>query len=419
MNEVPLLVWCTLAGLLFLSGLFSSSETALFSLTAAQRARSSETVRRLVSTPRRLLVSILLGNLIINLLFFSFAGRLSSGRGGVGDFAIRIGVLVLLLVCGEILPKTLGLRARERMARLTATPLSLLVLLLGRLATPLVAFLEAANRLVRIFVREESDFRPEVLAHLMERGAEEGTLLGMEAEFLVQAVELGQVRVREIMTPRVDALFLDLSGQDREAVVQKALDVRQTWLVVIDGGPDRIVGRVRVRDLMRQRERPVSELVMPVKFVPEVADALDLLRAFHEDRTAEAVVVDEWGGTAGFVTAEDVFEALIGDLRSEGEERPRPVVPLGEGRYRVAGSLSIRDWNEAFGLSIVPTEFETVGGFVTALLGRIPRAGDVVRSANLEMEVHEVRGRRILTVDIGLRSQGETPVLSGARRSER
>lgn len=414
MNEGSLFVWGTLGGLLLVSAFFSSAETALFSLTPVQRARASETVRRLVAQPRQLLISVLLGNLITNLLYFSFATRLSPDEDGVSAFAVRIGVLVALLVCGEILPKTLGLRARVAVAHLTAFPLSLVVLVLGRLARPLAAFLERCNRIVSQFAREEPGFHPEVLAHVMERGAEQGTVLDLEAELVVQAVELGQVRVREIMTPRVDALFLDVSGAGRDEVVARALATRESWLVVTDGGPDRIVGRVRVRDLLRHAGRPVGEAVLPVPFVPEVADALDLLRTLHAERTTEAVVVDEWGGTAGFVTAEDVFEALVGDLRTEGEERPRPVVPLGEGRYRVSGSLSIRDWNEAFGLSVVPNEFETVGGFVTALLGRIPRTGDVARFANLVMEVHEVRGRRILTVDIGL--DDTAAVATGAGR---
>lgn len=402
MNEVSPLLWAGLAGLLVVSGIFSSAETALFSLTSRQRRESSARVRQLVARPRRLLVSVLLANLVTNLFFFSFAGRLLPGDGGVGDLSVSLGVLVTLLICGEILPKTLGLRARITVARVTAVPLGAVVGVLGVLVHPLIGLLEGWNRFVSLFVRQESAFRPETLAHVMERGAEEGTLLDLEADLVVQAVELGQIRIREIMTPRVDALFLDISGEDRNEVVEKALARRQSWLPVIDDHPDQIVGRVRLRDLLRDPGRPIRQLVMPVKFVPEVADAVDLLRTFHEDRTAEAVVVDEWGGTAGFVTAEDVFEEIVGDLRTEGESRQRPVVPLGEGRYRVAGSLSIRDWNEEFGLSVVPTEFETVGGFVTALLGRIPRTGDVARFANLVMEVDEVRGRRVLTVDIGL-----------------
>jgi len=216
-------------------------------------------------------------------------------------------------------------------------------------------------------------------------------------------IELDDIRVREIMTPRVDTDFLEVSGENRERVVARAVDKRISWLAVVDGGADNVVGRVRVRELLRDPDRPIRQLVMPVKFVPEVASALDLLQSLREDRTTEAVVVDEWGGTAGYVTAEDVFEELVGDLRAENEPPDSPVLALGEGRYRVAGGLAIRDWNERFGLDIVPREFETVGGFITALLGRIPRAGDEVRVGGLVMKVHEVRRRRVTLVDIGVR----------------
>jgi CBS domain containing-hemolysin-like protein len=201
------------------------------------------------------------------------------------------------------------------------------------------------------------------------------------------------------MTPRVDALMLDVDG-DVQACLEEAARRRLNWVPVIDEDPDHVIGCVKLRDLYLRGERSVRQLVMPVKFVPEVADALDLLRDFRADRTAEAVVVDEWGGTAGIVTVEDVFEEIVGELRVEGEERERPVVPLGEGRFRVTGALSIRDWNDEFGFRVVPTEYETVGGFVTALLGRIPKAGDVARAGDLVFEVSEVRGRRVLAVDM-------------------
>jgi magnesium and cobalt transporter len=204
----------------------------------------------------------------------------------------------------------------------------------------------------------------------------------------------------------VDTLFLDVSGEDRASVTRAALGGRISWLPVIDGEPDRVVGCVTLRELVRHPERPIQSLVMPVKFVPEVASALDLLRSLRADNASEAVVVDEYGGTAGVVTTEDVFEQILGDLRIEGEEHAPALVSLGDGRFRVPGGLSIREWNEAFGHDVVPREFETVGGFVTALLGRIPRAGDEVRLGQLQLVVHEVHGRRVATVDLGLVPSG-------------
>jgi len=399
-NDVPLWTWGVLALLMFGSGLFSSAETALFSLSPEQRRSAGRSVLALLEQPRRLLISVLLCNVVINVLYFAFAARLLPRDDGLGDLGTGIGILVALLVFGEILPKTLGLRARTRVAGLTAPILVGVVTLLGPLNRPLRDLLDRFNGLFSLWVKEEGGVTTELLAEVLERGVEGGDLLDEEVDLLAEVIELDDIRVREIMTPRVDTLFVDLSEEDRDAKVREALDRRLSWLPVIDRDPDRVVGRVRVRDILRERGRPIRQLVMPVKFVPEVASALDLLRSLRQDRAAEAVVVDEWGGTAGYVTAEDVFEEIVGDLRVEGERRVPAVVPLGEGRYRVSGALSIRDWNEAFGLRVVPTEFETVGGFITALLGRIPRAGDDVRVGALEMEVHEVRGRRVSTVDI-------------------
>jgi putative hemolysin len=256
------------------------------------------------------------------------------------------------------------------------------------------------------------------LADMLEDSAQQGGLLDHEADLLAELVELKSLKVREIMTPRVDGLFLELDGSDRGPVVAEALARRMSWLPVVEGNADLVRGMVRVRDLLREPTRPIDQLVMPALFVPEVASCLDLLRTFKERRTAEAICVDEWGGTAGYVTIEELFEEIVGDLRVEGEARQQAVVPLGEGVFQVPGSLSVRDWSERFGLDVEAVQFETVGGLVTALLGRIPRSGDQVLLQGLELEVGEVRGRRVLSVRMRATEKALPPVrVSLPRRS--
>jgi putative hemolysin len=399
-NEVPLWVWSLLGALLCGSGLCSASETALFSLDPSERARAGRATERLLEQPRNFLVTVLLANLTINILFFAFADRLIPEEGeGWAEFSTTLGVLVVLLVCGEILPKTVGLRARLPLARFVAPLWAVAVQFLAPVRRPLVSLLDLAGRVVNR-AGDERQLTSEELADVLERSAAEGGLLDHEADLISEIVELRSIRVRELMLPRVDALFLERSGEGREAVVRQAVERRVSWLVVTDGSADRVVGQVRVRDLLVYPTRTVEQLLQPTHFVPEVASAMDLLRVLREQGAPEAVVVDEWGGTAGVVTMEDVVEEIVGDLRQEGESRQTTVVPLGEGVFRVPGSLSLRDWNQSFGHRVVPTEFETVGGFVTALLGRIPRAGDVVSYGGLTMEVEAVRGRRVMTVDI-------------------
>ena len=405
MIDQQLFLWVLLTLLLLLSGSLSASETALFRLSVNQRTLASKRVNDLLASPRELLVTILLGNLVTNLLYFAFATRLDAVKEG--SLASGAVVLAVLLLSGEILPKTLALRSPERVAHWTALPLSGLVRLTQPLRRGILSFLDFAQRTFGQESREEASLTPEILDEVLGRAGELGELERIEAEVLSEIVELGGTRVREIMTPRVDVVFLDLQEKDHSAKIERAIEARLPRLPVIDGDADHILGCVRVRQLLSQPERPLEQSIMPIKFVPEVAGVLDLLAAFKSDRAAEAIVVDEWGGTAGLVTVEDIFEELVGELRTEGEEREKPVVPLGEGRFRVAGNLAIRDWNWHFGQSVVPTEFETVGGMVTALLGRIPRVGDRVEVGPLVCEVSDARGRRVVAVDLHVSTEEE------------
>lgn len=401
MSETPLHVWIVCVVLLGFSATFSASETALFSLSPRDQSRVGQRVQALLARPRDVLVTVLLGNLVVNLLYFAFAARIRppAGAGAGGQLGVAAGALIAILIAGEILPKTLALRAPVPVAHAAALPLIWLVGVLRPLRRLVTKTIEVLVAMLGDLGRSERGITRERLAAALARSADEGLIENREADLLAEIVELGGMRVREIMTPRVDTLILDVS-EDPEPVLREALRRHYTWLPASEGGPDNVVGLLRVKDLLLRRERPLRQLVMPVKFVPEVAHVLDLLFELRRDRTAEAVVVDEWGGTAGVVTVEDVFEEIVGELRVEGEPRDKPVVPLGEGRYRVAGDLSVRNWNEEFGHGVVPTEFETVGGFVTARLGRIPRVGDRVVAERLNCIVQEVRGRRVLAVDV-------------------
>ena len=402
-------LWGLLATLIGLSACFSASETALFSLEPSARRSAGRRVDHLLSDPRGLLVTILLGNLVVNLLFFAFASRLAGDGGARAQVAWGLVALFAILLAGEVFPKTLALRAPLAVARAAALPLSVLVTVLGPARRVADLTLELFYRVLGNAGREQHPITTETLAQALEQSARQGLLLDSEADLLSGVVELDEVRVREIMTPRVDTLMVDLSEEDHHEVIARAVEGKAAWLIATDGSPDRVVGRIRLRDLLTQPSAKLADLVQPAVFVPEVATALNLLHQLRDGAVALAVVVDEWGGTAGVVRIEDVFEELVGELRVEGESDEPPVQDLGNGRFAVVGSLPIRDWNELFGRRVVPTEFETVGGFVTALLARIPRVGDEVRSGGLVFHVREVRRRRIVSLELGVEDRDESP----------
>jgi putative hemolysin len=396
------LLWAVLAALLFLSACLSASETALFSLKPSERARAGSLSRALLEHPRRLLAAILLANLSVNFLFFSLAARLGRADRSGPDLLLAAGGLAAVLVCGEILPKTLALRARLPVARAGAVLLTLIATLLRPAIALAERTLELLFRALGPSAGREGGVTSEDLARALEHQAKHGLLLDTEAAIVAGIAELDSVRVRELMTPRVDAIFYDVDAPRDEARLASAVERKESWIVAVAGGSDRVVGRLRVADLLVQRQRPARELVQPVLFVPEVASALHLLEFLREKQASLAVVVDEWGGTAGSVTIENVFEYVVGDLRVEGEAREEQVEALDAGRWRVPGSLSIRDWNEQFGLRLVPREFETVGGFVANLLGRAPRVGDEARAGGLSFRVRELRGRRIHALELSV-----------------
>lgn len=403
------LEWVALPVLLCISAFCSGSETALFALSLEQRERAGERVQRLLRDPQALLVTLLLVNLVVNILFFAVVSGLAPEHDPYQELAWAGAALFAVVLVGEILPKALALELAPRLARHTALAVEGLVLVCGPLRRAVQFVLELALRALGEVAREEPPITAESLAEVLEQSARHGLIGVGEADLLAEVVELEGLRVGEIMTPRVDMLALDLdaSEDDNLQIVARALARRETWLTAVRSQADDVAGIVRLRDLLRDEEAALATLVRPALFVPEVASVLDLLRLLRERKATEAIVIDEYGGTAGAVTIEAVFEEIVGDLRVEGEAQEAPVVPLGEGRFRVSGSLSIRDWNEQFGRRVVPEGFETVGGFVTALLGRIPRAGDRVRAHGLVTQVREVRGRRVASVDMFIEEGGE------------
>jgi len=400
------LEWIGLPVLLVVAGFFSGAETALFALSPEERERAGARVQRLLAKPQALLISLLLAFNMANILFFALVASLHSAESEPAAQGLLFGLYALLaaLIFGDVLPKALAISFALPLARVAAPLCEALVLFLAPVRRGIEWLLAAFVRALGSAAREEPSISPETLGEVLEHSAHHGMIGVGEADLLSEVVELEGLRVGEFMTPRVDMLLLDLSKEDDDnlQILARALAHRFTWLTLVRGHADEVVGIVRLRDVLAREESRLEELAQPVLYVPEVASALDLLRLMRERKATEAIVVDEFGGTAGFMTLEHVFEEIVGDLRREGETEEQSVERLDGGRWRVAGSLSIRDWNEQFGRELVPEGFETVGGFVTALLGRIPRAGDRVRAHGLVMEVREVRARRVAKVDMSV-----------------
>lgn len=385
------------------SAFCSGAETAFFGLDDDERRRAPQLVRTVLERPQALLVALLGANLVVNILYFALVARLSDGAEGYEALWWAAGALGAIVVFSEIVPKAIAWRTRERFAALAAAPTLFLVRATGPLRRAIEAVLALVLKALGLGKGGEEGVGAEELAEVLSRSRGRDSLGAGEAGMLAEVVELEDMRIKEILVPRVDMVCVDLEADDEEArwfQYARALSRRLTWIPVLRGGPDSVVGQVRMRDVLARPDASLEELVRPVQFVPEVASVLDLLRTFKESGAAEAIVVDEHGGTAGLVTIENVFEEIVGDLRVEGERPATQVVEVAPGRFRVAGDLLVRDWNESFGRTIVPEGFETIGGFAVALLGRMPKVGDEVASGGLACRVTQVRGRRVVEVEV-------------------
>ncbi|MDP6582776.1 MAG: hemolysin family protein, partial [Vicinamibacterales bacterium] len=230
---------------------------------------------------------------------------------------------------------------------------------------------------------------------VLDLAARRGSIDRDAGVMLQEIVELTGLMTCDIMVPRVDMIAGDIATP-RAALIQTFKDTGLTRLPVYDGDVDNVVGAIVARALLLSPGKPLRELLEPITFVPEVASVERLLVGFRANSTKLAIVVDEYGGAAGLVTLEDVLEEIVGEMPDPREVDSEPAVrQIGDGLYELDGNLPIHEWADAFEIDLRRQRISTVGGFVTSLLGRIPRVGDTATYRNLHFTVESLDRRRI------------------------
>jgi putative hemolysin len=400
------MIWLWLSLLLVCSGVISASETALFALsrrTLYTFAHSPHALQRLAArlmeAPRSVLLTVLMSNTAVNVAIFAVSyialehlGERLPGAEAVGG----IGTLLVVVLCGEMVPKALALRSSSRISPWAAALIQLLYTVLAPLRLVLGALLiEPITRLLSPSTPLPSAVSVEELRLLVQQSAHSGVLSSRENDMLQAIVTLREAHVREVMTPRVDVHFArerDTPDKVREVLVQ----ARRRLIPVCVDDLDDIVGLLDARDFYLNQQTPYVRLLRPVSFVPEQIRLLPLLQHFRRQNTECAIVVDEYGGTSGLVTINDVLVRIVGDLGEDDHDAAAPATEeVDENTYALAGNLSIREWAETFGIRQVPRGVDTVGGLILARLGRPAHRGDSIHMLNLRLTVQKVRGRRI------------------------
>ncbi len=387
--------------LLGLSAFFSGSETALFSLGrqrlaayALSRNPFRRLVARLLGEPRKLLITVLMGNLSVNVFFYGVASAKALellGEGRAAAAAI-FGVLtpVAVIVLGEVTPKTLALGFSPAIAT-AAAPLLFILKVLFWPVRVIVAGI--ARTLSNLFARHHPRsvyVTPDELKMLITTSEDQGVIDPNESVMIQELVDFGKVLVREVMVPRVDMVMVQKEVPTGE-LLETIRRTRHSRIPVYGHSVDDIVGIVDSRAVLLESQKPVDELLHRTYFVPETKTVESLLADFRREKQTFAIVVDEYGGTAGLVTLEDVVEVIVGEIHDEHDRPQETVRELGNNRYLLSGRLSISDWTEMFGLPVGDRRLATLGGLVIRLLGHLPKEGEQVRYGNVLFTVRRMR----------------------------
>lgn len=403
-SSIAVIVIC-----IIMSMYFSATETAFSCLNririknkAENGNRRAALVLKLVDKYDEILSTILVGNNIVNITCSSVATLLFVNLlkdPDLGATVSTIVITILLLIFGEISPKTIAKERPEGLAMFSAPILHFFLIVL----TPITFFFKLWQKLLGILFKSPADqgITEEELLTIVDEAEQDGNLDKDESELIRSAIEFNELEVRDIFTPRIDisAIPSDIS---KEKAAEVFSETGYSRLPVYEGTLDNITGILYLKDFYNiayNRKTDIQEIIKPVIYVPRSKKISDLRKELQEQQLHIAVVTDEFGGTVGIVTLEDILEELVGEIWDEHDEIIREISEVDENKYIVSGKANIEKVFETLDMD---SNFEaiTVGGWVMEILERIPNTGESFTYQNLQVQVLKMMGRRIDQVEI-------------------
>jgi CBS domain containing-hemolysin-like protein len=405
--EILLFILC-----IILSAFFSGSEVALLSIThakvrtlLARGGRAAQVLADLKRSPDHIIITVLIGNTLVNVGAASIATSLAIEQFGDPGIGIATGLVVLLLlVFGEIGPKMLAVRFTEPVALAVAGPIRFL-------ATVFSPFIWVFDRLSRSMELTKAYAKPaiteEELRGWIELGQEEGTLEKGEQQMLFNVLEFGDTTAREVMTPRVDVTMID----EHDTLAQAVTIFKETGfsrLPVFSGEKGNVVGLLNVKEVfpvaLEQRQGvTIRDLMHEPYFTPETAKIDDVLKELQKRKIHMGFVLDEYGEFSGIITVEDILEELVGEILDEFDRDEPEVETVEPGVFLVNGQVRVKDANDRLGIALpLEASYDTLGGLVIERLGHIPRRGEMVSidGVGLTLTVIQMLGRRVGRVKV-------------------
>ena len=401
---IPLALFLLACALVYL-GTVESAFSAMMRLSlrlVAERSGRGEWLGRCLDEPLLLFVPVRLaiGAVTVGIVVF-LVGLIGveNVQRALGLAAAAIG---LVIVCGHLIPLLIVRDDPERVLDVLLPSFAPVARLLRPLTALLVQFGAPRRDRPAQGSPEAAEEQGEAAQAYIEAGAQEGLIEGDERRLIQSIVEFGDTRVREVMTPRPDivAIRAEATLGDLRRLLREQTYSR---VPVYKDSLDNILGVVFVKDLVQLTdadERAVTAIMRPAYVVPETKPVSDLLREFQHRRVQIAIVVDEYGGTAGLVTLEDLLEEIVGEIRDEYDEESEPIVELGDGVFAFSGKVDIDELADRLGVAIAREGFETVGGYLLARLGRVPAVGETLEIDGLSVEVLEAERRRVTKVRV-------------------
>ena len=387
--------------LLLLSGFFSSAETALFSISRAKARHIAKEmgvvnalIKKMKDDPHRLLSTILIGNNLVNVGAAALATAIAIRLMDSHAVGITTGLMTaLILIFGEIIPKSVATRNNVLIARLVIIPLYWLSILFA----PIIYLLNFIPKLTRK-VQRKSRVTEEELMTFVEVVEEEGGIEEEEKELIHNIFEFDDTSASEIMTPRADMFVINVADElDIEAIIRSGF----SRIPVIEEDIDHVIGILNIKDLfMHQvastKQTDARSLMGEPYFVPENKKLDHLLHEFKKRKQHLAIVVDEHGGVSGLITLEDALEEIVGEIVDETDRFEPHIVKLNKNEWRVLGKSEIDDVNDKLAMNIPDTkEYDTFSGYVLEQIGRIPREKEDISLGNFVVTVNEMDGTRI------------------------
>jgi len=413
------LIWLAVVCLIF-TMFFSAAEMAFI---AANRLRlrylaeegngTAQSYLEAFRQPERVLSTAMIGVTICHIVAASaVTWLLLPALGGMAPLVVTILLTPVMLVVGEIIPKAVAREWATSLILRLYRPLTWAAILL----VPFVSFANfVVGAILQIFGGRQADMRAfvsrEELKALLQLEPGEADVTTIEAQLIDKIFDLGDTTVREVMVPLVEVAMLPDTATPRDAVAF-IMDRGFSRVPIFRQRETNIVGVVGAKDILSRGAavRTLDELKRPPYYVPETKRIDDLLREMQRNRTHMAVVVDEYGGSTGVVTLEDILEQIVGDIHDEHERAAAPAERLPDGSYRVAARANIDELNEALDWNLPKRDYETVAGLVLATLHRIPRAGEEFQIAGYSITVLESDARRVISVKIAPGNATNPPV---------